>query len=261
MASTGDPALMEAIQLLGLDTPWTMAERGNLEGMRMAAAVDHTLDFDRPDLAQGKTPIMYASSRDHPAVVAWLRASRGANVHREGRDGLTCVFLAATGGSVGALKLLIKYGCDLDVDCHDMSPIEALCYGDQGTATLYGARLECACLLVAGGATVSAGYVSADVRPMMMGWALAEMASDYAPILVALGAKHGLRPDGRSCILGCLDGRALSLVGSFLRRPRREIRRVGRALWVWTSETRDREMRMRAVSQGYRRSDRCFSVF
>mmetsp|Transcript_907 Transcript_907/g.1733 ORF Transcript_907/g.1733 Transcript_907/m.1733 type:complete len:91 (-) Transcript_907:148-420(-) len=47
-STTGDPALMEAIQLLGLDTPWTMAERGDLEDMQMAAAVDHTLDFDRP---------------------------------------------------------------------------------------------------------------------------------------------------------------------------------------------------------------------
>lgn len=204
---------------------------------------------------------MYASSRDHPAVVAWLRASRGANVHREGRDGLTCVFLAATGGSVSVLKLLIKYGCDLDVDCHDMSPVEALCHGDQGAASLHGARLECACLLVLGGATVSAGYVSADVRSVMMGWALGEMASDYAPILVALGAKHGLGPDGRSCILGCLDGRALQAIGEFLRRPRREARRVGRALWVWTAESRDQAMRVRAVSQGYRRSDRCFSVF
>ena len=252
---------MEAIQLLGLDTPWTMAERGDLEDMQMAAAVDHTLDFDRPDLAQGWTPVMYASSQDHPAVVAWLRASRGVDMHREGRDGSTCVFLAATGGSVGALKLLINYGCDLDVDCRDMSPIEVLCHGDQGAATLYGARLECACLLVLGGATVSAGYVSADARPVMMGWALGEMASDYAPILVAHGANHGLGPDGHSCILGCLDGRALQAIGEFLRRPRREARRVGRALWVWTSETRDREIRMRAVSQGYRRSDRCFSVF
>ena len=130
---------MEAIQLLGLDTPWTMAERGDLEGMQMAAAVDHTLDFDRPDLAQGWTPVMYASSQDHPAVVAWLRASRGVDMHREGRDGLTCVFLAATGGS------LIKYDCD-EVDCHDMSPTEALCHGDQGAASLHGARLECACV-------------------------------------------------------------------------------------------------------------------
>ena len=199
---------MEAIQLLGLDTPWTMAERGDLEDMQMAAAVDHTLDFDRPDLAQGWTPVMYASSQDHPAVVAWLRASRGVDMHREGRDGLTCVFLAATGGSVGVLKLLIKYDCD-EVDCHDMSPTEALCHGDQGAASLHGACLECACLLVLGGATVSAGYVSADARPVMMGWALAERASDYAPILVALGAKHGLGPDGRACVLGCLDGRAL----------------------------------------------------
>ena len=45
---------MEAIQLLGLETPWTMAERGDLEGMQMVAAVDHTLDFDRPDLAQAR---------------------------------------------------------------------------------------------------------------------------------------------------------------------------------------------------------------
>lgn len=35
---------MEAIQLLGMASPWTMAERGDLDGMQMAAAVDNTLD-------------------------------------------------------------------------------------------------------------------------------------------------------------------------------------------------------------------------
>ena len=257
---TGDAALMEAIQLLGLDTPWTMAERGDLDGLRLMATVERAIDLDQPDLARGWTPVMYAASRNWPAVIVWLR-SRGADVHRRLESGLSCAYLAAVGGNVDVLELLIKYGCALDHDVDETSAIEVLCTPGQGAASLYGARLECACLLVLGGATVSAGYVSADVRPMMMGWALAEMASDYAPILVALGATHGLGPDRGSCILGCLDGRALSLVGSFLRRPRREARRVGRALWVWTSETRDREIRMRAVSQGYRRSDRCFSVF
>mmetsp|Transcript_83447 Transcript_83447/g.235265 ORF Transcript_83447/g.235265 Transcript_83447/m.235265 type:complete len:81 (-) Transcript_83447:335-577(-) len=59
----------------------------------------------------------------------------------------TCVWLAATAGSVDVLRLLIRqYKCDLDVDHQDSSPLEALCSYDGGAALLHGPRLECATL-------------------------------------------------------------------------------------------------------------------
>jgi len=262
MASTGgapQDALLEAVELLGLETPWTMAERGDLAALKLSVAMDPSLDCDRPDLAQGWTPVMYASARNWPAVAGWLHA-RGANVHREKSDGLTCVFLAATGGCVGALEVLIRHGCDLDVDHQDMSPLEALCNCGQSAALLHSARLECATLLVVGGATVSAGYVGVDARPVMMTWAMHEVASDYAPVVITLGAKDGDAEENR-CALARLDDHLLAHISSFLRRPRSEMRRVKRALWVWQSEHRDQATRMCAVSLGYRRADRCFAVF
>ena len=261
MASAGgDLALLEASQLLGLDTPWTMAERGDLEGLKHMVAYQHDVDLDRPDLARGWTPVMYASSRNWHAVVAWLH-SRGSDVHRQLDSGLTCAHLAAVSGGVDALKVLIEFNCNLDNDVDEMSAIEVLCMPGQGAAFLYGLRFECACLLVLGGASVSAGYVSKDARRIMMPWALGELASHHAPVTVALGSKHGHGADGELCILQCLDGRALHMIGAFLRRPKREVRRVERALWVWTSEGRYEAMMMRAVERGFNRADHCFAVF
>ena len=57
------------------------------------------------------------------------------------------------------------------------------------------------------------------------------------------------------------DGRALQTIGSYLRRPRREVRRLERALWVWTSEARHEARMLRAAARGFSRADHCFTVF
>ena len=258
-SASGDLALLEASQLLGIDSPWTTAERGDLDGLQRMS-MNAAIDLDRPDLARGWTPLMYASSRNWSAVVVWLHA-RGADVHRQLDSGLTCAYLAAVSGSVDVLKVLIECGCNLDIDVDDMSAIEVLCTPGQGAAFLYGPRLECARLLVLNGATISAGYVSKDARRIMMPWALSELASHHAPIVTALGAKHGRDADGEPCILQCLDGPALQTIGSYLRRPRREVRRLERALWVWTSEARHEARMLRAAARGFSRADHCFTVF
>jgi hypothetical protein len=259
-SASGDLALLEASQLLGIDSPWTMAERGDLDGLQRMASMNPAIDLDRPDLARGWTPLMYASSRNWSAVVEWLQ-SRGADAHRQLDDGTTCAYLAAVSGSVDVLKVLVECGCNLDIDVDELSSIETLCVPGQGAAMLYGSRLECACLLVLGGATVSAGYVSQDARRIMMPWALSELASHHAPVTIALGARHGRDVDGEPCILQCLDGRALQTIGAFLRRPRREVRRLERALWVWTSEARHETRMLRAAARGFSRADHCFTVF
>ena len=100
-------------------SPWRLAECGDLNGLQAMARTSPTVQLDLVDVAHGWTPIMFAASRNWSRVVSWLQR-RGANVHRATGDGLTCVWLAATAGSVDVLRLLIRqYKCDLDVDHQD----------------------------------------------------------------------------------------------------------------------------------------------
>lgn len=221
------------------------------------------VQLDLVDVAHGWTPIMFAASRNWSRVVSWLQR-RGANVHRATGSGLTCVWLAATAGSVNVLQLLIQqYKCDLDVDHQDSSPLEALCSYDGGAALLHGPRLECATLLLLGGATVGAGFVSVDCRAIMVAWAFGFLNSHRAPVVLALGVKHGRDAAGDPCVLGEIDGHAVQVIGSFLRRPHREVRRVERAMWVWLAEDHRQASVLRAVKRGEhgRVGHCCSSVF
>ena len=200
------------------------------------------LDLDEPD-EKGWTPVMHAAARNRREVVSWLHA-RGADVRHAAEDGLTCVHLAAVSGFVQMLKLLIRLGCDLDVDHLDRSALESITYGHRDA--LCGGHLECARLLVLHGATVAPGYVADGARGVLMGWAMKEMASHEAPVTLAIGAMYGRDGGGRPCILTHLDGALLSAVAEFLRRPRVQVRRIERAMFVWAQEKQHEESLRRA---------------
>ena len=107
---------------------------------------------------------------------------------------------------------------------------------------------------------MSAGYVDEAARPSLKVWATDELACQYAPVFVAMAARAGRDAAGAPCPLAALDGRMLTIVGTFLRRTKREVRRVHRLLWVLETEAADDAQRAAAVARGWRRVDHCFVV-
>ena len=71
---------------------------------------------------------------------------------------------------------------------------------------------------------------------------------------------NSLHAAGAPCRLAALDGRMLTIVGAFLRRSKKEVRRVHRLLWILEAEDADDVRRAAAAARGWRRADHCFVV-
>jgi len=52
----------------------------------------------------------------------------------------------------------------------------------------------------------------------------------------------------------------METIAAFLKRPRKQRRRVERALWVMQSEQRDETSRATAIERGFSRDSHCFHV-
>jgi hypothetical protein len=168
------------------------------------------------------------------------------------------MWIAANTESLSCLKVLTTItNAALDDDFQDVSPIETLC---QRRTVPNSHRLQCIAHLVLAGACVTAGYVDEITRPSVKAWAQHQVASQYAPVFVAIAAREGHDADGAPCALASLDGRMLKIIGGYLRRPKKQMRRVHRLMWVLQSEDDDAAMRAAAAARGFRREDHCFVV-
>jgi len=67
---------------------------------------------------------------------------------------------------------------------------------------------------------------------------------------------------GERSVLARLDGLEgpMETIAAFLKRPRKQRRRVERALWVMQSEQRDETSRATAIERGFSRDSHCFHV-
>ena len=244
-------ALLEAAELLGCPTVWTMAASGDVDGLRLV----HTSEVTCSDMTRGWTACQYACERGQHAALVCLRG-RGADVHRGGRAGPPPVWIAASGGSVQCLRLLLNWGVDADADFDDRSPLEAATTGvfvDVG-------RLQCAILLVTHGAHATAGFVGPAFRAPVLACVTERLRSHHGIVAAALGARGGRTANGALSPISRLDGHVIRCVGEFLRLPKRVVRRLERTAWVLESEVRDDAERANAVAHGFRRADHCFTI-
>ena len=155
------------------------------------------------------------------------------------------------------LEVLIEHGASLDDDFQYASPIEALCHRHTPPSDR---QLRCIARLVLAGACVSAWYVDEAARPSLKVWAIDQLTCQYAPVFVAMAARAGRDAAGAACPLAALDGRMLTTIGAFLRRTKKEVRRVHRLLWILEAEDVDDVRRAAAAARGWRRADHCFVV-
>ena len=104
--------------------------------------------------------------------------------------------------------------------------------------------------------------MSSVAREKMMAWGSHELASHLAPVVLALGATHGRDAEGEPCILHRLDARVIQAIGDFLRRPRGQVRRIERAMFVWVQEARHEDELVRVSKRRkYGRSGRGPHIF
>lgn len=246
--------LLEAAQLLGIEsTPWQAARSGNVEALVHMASCG--VPLSHPDLARGWLPIQYAAENDRAAALTYLY--KIPDTHTGSLRGPGLVWIAANTESLSSLEALIQLGASLDDDFQFTSPIETLC---RRRAPPGDRQLRCVARLVLAGACVSAGYVDEAARPPLKAWATDELACQYAPVFIAMAARAGRDATGAPCPLAALDGRMLTIVGAFLRRSKKEVRRVHRLLWILEAEDADDVQRAAAVARGWRRADHCFVV-
>ncbi len=241
-------AVLEAAQLLGCTTMWTAAAAGDVDALRPVP----DRDLVRADLARGWTACQYACAFDQEHALAYLM-HRGVVLHE--LPGPAPLWLAASSGSVNCLRLLIRVGADIDHDYDDQSPLEAAC---RSTAP---SGLECACELIVYGAHIADGYAPSSLRPAMIAWARDRTHSHYGAVVVAMAARSGTGVDGTPSPLRRLDGRAVHIIGEFLRSPGKVVQRLKRALWVLEGEERHAAACARAAARGWQREDHCFTVF
>ena len=246
--------LLEAAQLLGIEsTPWQAARSGNVEALVHMASCG--VPLSHPDLARGWLPIQYAAENDRAAALAYLYKTTATRT--ESMRGPGPVWIAANTESISSLEVLIEHGASLDDDYQHASPIEALCRRRTPPSDR---QLRCVARLVLAGACVSAGYVDEAARPSLKAWAVDQLTSQYAPVFIAMAARAGRDAAGAPCPLAALDGRMLTIVGAFLRRSKKEVRRVHRLLWILEAEDVDDVRRAAAAARGWRRADHCFVV-
>ena len=246
--------LLEAAQLLGIDsTPWQAARNGDVEALAHMASCG--VPLSHPDLARGWLPVQYAAENDRAAALTYLY--KNTDMRPESLRGPGPVWIAANTESLSSLEALIQLGASLDDDFQYASPIEALCHR---RAPPSDRQLRCVARLVLAGACVSAGYVDEAARPSLKVWATDELACQYAPVFVAMAARAGRDAAGAPCPLAALDGRMLTIVGDFLRRSKKEVRRVRRLLWTLEAEDADDVRRAATLARGWRRADHCFVV-
>ena len=117
-------------------------------------------------------------------------------------------------------------------------------------------------MLILAGAFVEAGVVvHRPSRAILHAWARSELASAAGFRTFLLGLAHGRSGAEAPCPLTALDVAGLpQRVASYLqRRTPRELRHVGRAVWVWDDEVEDEAFR--SETRAFPRQSHCIECF
>ena len=260
-ASSSHRAVLEVCQLLDVvDTPWGAARDGKVSILRDMATWGTPLDV--PDQKRNWRPCMYAAAQDQLDALEYLVEQYGVDLNRVDDEQPSLVWIAASAGSLRCLEYIVSCGSHhLDTDHHDESPLE-MCNGPPANFA-HDMRLgRAAELLILAGCHVTAGFIRTALRPRLMYWAQNELRSYHAPTALACCARHGRVNGGERSVLARLDGLEgpMETIAAFLKRPRKQRRRVERALWVMQSEQRDETSRATAIERGFSRDSHCFHV-
>lgn len=201
--------------------------------------------LERPDLLNarddvlGLTPAIHASAKDAVDSLCVL-ASLGADLNARGRRGVSCVFAAATTGSLRTLDFLISAGASLDDECDDESALEWLgrplrTTRNGYTSRLHGDRFVAAQKLLAAGAYVDTGtIVHKPSRLLLHRWVLSRLANAAGlhAFVTGLSDRHA------SALTNIDIGGIPESIGSYLERDTpRELRRLTQVAWIWRPPT------------------------
>ena len=122
------------------------AHAGNFQEANRAISLGADLDFDfpwTPDMKEspdieGSTPLMMAAAGDHVRIVKLL-LDKGANADKVRKDGVSALHVAAQQGSLGAARLLLDAGADVNCahgECQTTPLFIAVCHGRGGLVKL-----------------------------------------------------------------------------------------------------------------------------
>ena len=108
---TDSKHVLKAVVVESYKNIWNIAERGNMEILRLI--VDHGYDIDIKCPKYGSTPLMYAVQAGHLDCVNLL-IDHGANVTATNNIGNTALHFSVESHKIDIVKLLIKNGANIN---------------------------------------------------------------------------------------------------------------------------------------------------